>query len=229
MRSMSAEARCSAPHDRTSCKGTRQCIATTLLRDPRTCQDGFGCSRDDAASSLVRRLNVLLDGVVKKFEQRLDDLFNEHEQRQTPRSHAPASGPIAMRRRRPRSALRPRSSGLASIPTPARLSAAHAREAPPDLPRLTLVVGDDEPPPSTERSDPPTQPSPSIRSLPSPLAARAPAVEVVESKRDEAPPNAGRGGDAVPPPSATRGTRAVADPIETLTQRGYSIRVEGKE
>jgi hypothetical protein len=105
----------------------------------------------------------------------------------------------------------------------------HAREASLDPPRLTLLIGDDEPPPSTERSDPPTQPSPSLQPFASPSATRAPAVDVVESKRDEAPPYAGRGGDAVTPPSATRGTMTVAGAIETLTQRGYSIRLEGKE
>lgn len=226
---MSTEAGCPAPAHRTSSNGAEQCTTTTRLRDPRTCQDGFVRSQEEPASSLVRRLNVLLEGVVKKFEQRLDDLFNEQVQRQTPRSLAPASRPVAVRRRRPHRAWMPQSSRPASIPAPTRPSAAHAREAPLDPPRLTLLVGDDAPPPSTERSDPPTQPSPSIRPRPSPIAARAPAVEIVERKRDEAAPYAGRGGDAVPPPSAARGTMAVADAIATLTRRGDSIRLEGKE
>ncbi|MEP7126839.1 MAG: hypothetical protein ABJE95_38265 [Byssovorax sp.] len=212
-----------------SAKSMSCCTTTTILRDSRTCQDDFGRSQEEAASSFVRRLNFLLEGVVAKFERRLDDLFDEQVHCLTPRSRAPASRPVAAGRRRPHRALMPQSSRPASIPTPARPSAAHARQALLDPQRLTPLVGDDEAPPSTERSDPPTQPSPSIRSLPSPIAVRGLAVEVVENKRDEAPPYAGHDGDAVPPPSATRGTIAVADAIETLSQRRGSIRLEGKE
>lgn len=144
----------------------------------------------------------------------------------TSRSHAPASRPIAMRRRRPRGESTPRSSRPASSST--LPSAARLREAPLEPPRLTLLLGSGEPPPSTERSDPPTQPSSPILPLPSQAAVRASAVTIVEPRK-EARSGAGRRRNVASLPPATRGEMAVADAIATLTQQGYSIRLERKE
>jgi hypothetical protein len=146
---------------------------------------------------------------------------------QTPRSHAPSSRPRAARRRRPRGASTPRSARPASSsPLP---SAAHLREASLEPPRLTLLLGKHEPPPSTPRSEPPTQPSAPILPLSSQTAAGASAVAVVETRATEARPGAGRRRNVGSPPPVTRGEMAVADAIATLTQQGYSIRIERKE
>jgi hypothetical protein len=91
-------------------------------------------------------------------------------------------------------------------------------------------VDDDYPPPSTERSDPPTLPSAPDLALPSEAAARPLAVEVVECGADATRPDAVvRGGDAVAPRSATRRSIAIADAIEALTGQGYSIVREENE
>jgi hypothetical protein len=145
---------------------------------------------------------------------------------QTPRSRAPASRPIAARRRRRGGESTPRSSRPPSSST--LPSTADQGEAPLEPPRLTLLLGTGEPPPSTERSDPPTQPSSPILPLPSQTAVRASAVAVVET-RIEGRPGAGRRRNVASPPPATRGEMAVADAIATLTQQGYSIRLERKE
>ena len=224
---MSKDSGGSAPCDRTSSNDAEQCTTPTRLRDRRTHQDGVSLAQEDAVGSFVRRLDVLLEGVVQKLEQWLGDRFSERVQREASCSRAPAARLIPARRRRLRRSLTPRSSIPAS--SGARPSAAHSREAPLDPPRLSVLVDDAEPPPSTERSDPPTLPSASGLTLPSQTAAWTPAVEIVECGVNETCRDVEFRGDAVSPPSATRGTIAVADAIETLTRQGDSIRREGKE
>ena len=145
----------------------------------------------------------------------------------TPSSRAPASRATVARRRRRRGASTPRSSRPSARPPIS--SAAHRRETPLEPPRLTLLLSKGEPPPSTHRSEPPTQPSTPILPLPSSTAARAPAVEVVENRPHDTRRDACRRRGVGSPPSSTRSTMAVADAIATLTQQGYSIRLERKE
>lgn len=146
----------------------------------------------------------------------------------TPRPRVPASRPVAARRR-PRGAPSPQSARPASsgpIPSPAS-----PRESLLEPPRLKLLLGRHEPPASTERSDPPTQPSTPIRPRPSQTTTSAPAVEVVEPRPHGGHRDVGRHRTGGSPPSSGRSATAVAlaEAIATLIQQGYSIRLERKE
>lgn len=141
------------------------------------------------------------------------------------RSHAPISRPIPVGRRRPRWESTPRSARSPSSAT--FRSGAHRDEETLQPPHLTLLSGSGDSPPSTERSDPPTQPSRASLELPS-QAAPPPSAVVVEPSNDTRS-SAGLRRNVPPPPSSRQGEMAVADAIATLTQQGYSIRLDRKE
>ena len=199
-------------------------------------------ARPDPDSEVARLLAIATRGAVPSFGWWTDDELEALRGARaraaqmadaldapptTPRSCAPASRPLAARRRRRRGAATPRSSrpvSSGSLP-----SAAHLRETPLESPRLTLLLGSGEPPSSNERPDPPTQPSSPILPLSSPSTARVSAVAVVETRANEVRPSAGRRRNVTSPQAATRGEVTVADAIATLTKQGYSIRLERKD
>ena len=224
---MSKDASGSAPRARTSSNDAEQCSTPAGIRNCRTHQDRFSLAPEDAPSRFVRWLDVLREGVAQQLEQWLNGLFCELVQRETSRSRARAARAATVRRRRSGRRLTSRSLSLAS--SGARRLAARSCEATLDPRRLMVRVDDDYPPPSTERSDPPTLPSAPDLALPTQAAARPPAVEVVECGANATRPDAVVRGDAVAPRSATRRSIAIADAIEALSGQGHSIVREENE
>lgn len=200
-------------------------------------------SRPTSDSEAARLLAIATRGDVPSHGWRTDEEFEAYqgarahahvmahsaEAPQTPRSRAPVSRPmVARRRRRGRGAqalqsARPVTTG----PAPS----AQATESLLEPPRLTLLLGRGEQPASTERSDPPTQPSSPILPRPSQTAPWAPAVEVVEHRPHDTRRDACRRPHDCAPPSSARSMTAVAlaEAIATLTQQGYAIRLERKD
>lgn len=224
---ISKDASGSAPRARTSSTDAEQCSTPAGIQNCRTHQDRFNLAHEDAPSRFVRWLDVLCEGVAQQLEQWLNGLFCELLQRETSRSRACAARAATVRRRRSGRRLTSRSSSLAS--SGARRLAARSCEATLDPRRLMVRVDDDYPPPSTERSDPPTLPSAPDLALPTQAAARPPAVEVVECGANATRPDAVVRGDAVAPRSATRRSIAIADAIEALSGQGHSIVREENE
>jgi len=198
-------------------------------------------ARPDPESEIARLLAIVTQGAVPSLGWQTDDELEACRGAraraaemakaldalpQPPTSHAPTLQPLAARRRRSRGASAPRSSRLgSSAPLP---SGAPLREAPLEPPRLTLLLGAHEPP-LTERSDPPTQPSAPIRPVSTQSAARAVPVAIVEARAKDLRPSTGRHRNPASAPPSTLGRIAIADAIATLTQQGYSIRLEKKE
>jgi hypothetical protein len=88
----------SAPDERTASDRTDQPVTPKRLRDRRTHQDGFSLSQEDTAGDFARRLDVLLEGIFQKFEQRLDDLLSGQAQHQTPRYADAKNNPLGRAR-----------------------------------------------------------------------------------------------------------------------------------
>lgn len=95
---MSNDAGNSAPSHRTSSNGADKSSTTTRRWDHRTPQDGVSVAQEDAASGFARRLDVLLEGVVQNFEQRLNELLSEQGQRQTTRYADAKNNPLGKAR-----------------------------------------------------------------------------------------------------------------------------------
>ncbi len=95
---MSKNASSPACHDSSASNWAKSGIPMSTQGDDPTLQDGLRLSRNDAASSFARRLELFLENVVQKFGQRLNEFLSENVQCQAPRYADAKNNPLGTAR-----------------------------------------------------------------------------------------------------------------------------------